>query len=110
MSATRLAERRARASAPTIHWPVTHGPLPPGGTNAQPATAYGAAIVATGCPLTGHARVRRGRRRLAAVRAQHGGAEVEERARACQITVSAPVLMVTVGPVMTIDAPLPFWM
>jgi hypothetical protein len=25
-------------SAPTSHWPVTHGPLPPGVTNAQPAT------------------------------------------------------------------------
>ena len=25
--------------APTIHWPVTQGPLPAGGTNAHPATA-----------------------------------------------------------------------
>ena len=39
-------------TAPTIHCPVTHGPLPAGGTKAQPATAYGAAIVATGMPDT----------------------------------------------------------
>ena len=38
--------------APTTHCPVTHGPLPAGGTNAQPTTAYGAAIVAIGIPET----------------------------------------------------------
>jgi hypothetical protein len=38
--------------APTDHCPVTHGPLPPGGTNAHPATAYGAAIVVAGMPET----------------------------------------------------------
>ena len=27
-----------------------------------------------------------------------------------QMTLSAPLLMVTAGPTMTIDAPLPFWM
>jgi hypothetical protein len=37
---------------PTIHIAVTHGPLPAGGTKAQPATAYGAAMVATGIPET----------------------------------------------------------
>ena len=39
-------------TAPTIHCPVTHGPLPAGGTKAHPATAYGAAMVATGMPET----------------------------------------------------------
>jgi hypothetical protein len=39
-------------SEPRIHWPVTHGPLPTGGTNAQPAMAYGAAMVAMGIPDT----------------------------------------------------------
>src|SRR5271169_3539235 len=38
--------------APTTHWPVTQGPLPAGGTKAQPAMAYGAAIVAMGMPET----------------------------------------------------------
>ena len=28
--------------APTTHCAVTHGPFPPGGTNGQPATTYGA--------------------------------------------------------------------
>ena len=57
-----------------------------------------------------HPRVRRGRRRLAAVRAQSrwrrgggaGPASSDHRQRA--------VLTLTVGPVITIDAPLPFWM
>jgi len=39
-------------TAPTTHWAVTQGPLPAGGTNAQPATIYGAAIVAAGWPAT----------------------------------------------------------
>jgi hypothetical protein len=39
-------------TAPTTHCAVTHGPLPAGGTNAQPATAQGAAIVAIGIPDT----------------------------------------------------------
>ena len=38
--------------APTTHWPVTHGPLPAGGTKVHPATAYGAAMVAIGMPET----------------------------------------------------------
>src|SRR5512143_2766671 len=42
----------ATRTAPTIHWPVTHGPFPPGVTNGHPATTYGAAIVATGIPDT----------------------------------------------------------
>jgi hypothetical protein len=37
---------------PTTHWPVTHGPLPTGGTKAQPAMAHGAAMVVMGMPLT----------------------------------------------------------
>src|SRR5215207_4730619 len=37
--------------APTTHCPVTHGPPDTGG-NGQPATTYGAAMVATGWPLT----------------------------------------------------------
>jgi hypothetical protein len=32
---------RTRVAA-TIHCAVTHGPFPPGGTNGQPATTYGA--------------------------------------------------------------------
>src|SRR4051794_29120186 len=39
-------------TAPTTHWPVTHGPLPPGGTKGHPATAYGAPMVAAGMPDT----------------------------------------------------------
>src|SRR5207244_12891079 len=39
-------------AAPTTHCPLTHGPLPPGGTNGQPATTYGVASVETGIPLT----------------------------------------------------------
>jgi len=38
--------------APTTHWAVTQGPLPAGGANAHPATAYGAAIVAIGMPVS----------------------------------------------------------
>jgi hypothetical protein len=34
--------------AATTHCAVTHGPLPPGGTNGQPATTYGGACVVTG--------------------------------------------------------------
>src|SRR5580765_7530250 len=39
-------------TVPTIHCAVTQGPFPGGGTNAQPATAYGAAMVAIGMPET----------------------------------------------------------
>jgi len=39
-------------SDPMIHIPVTHGPFPPGGTNAQPAIVHGAAIVVMGMPDT----------------------------------------------------------
>jgi hypothetical protein len=39
-------------TVPTIHWPVTHGPLPAGGMKAQPAITYGAVMVATGMPET----------------------------------------------------------
>jgi hypothetical protein len=39
-------------TAPTTHCPVTHGPLPAGGTKAHPATAYGAAMVVIGVPET----------------------------------------------------------
>src|SRR5580693_1892294 len=39
-------------TAPTIHCAVTHGPFPAGGTNAQPATVHGAAMVAIGMPET----------------------------------------------------------
>src|SRR5664279_1403418 len=39
-------------TAPTTHCAVTHGPLPASGTNAQPATTYGAAMVAMGMPDT----------------------------------------------------------
>jgi hypothetical protein len=38
--------------APTTHWPVTQGPFPTIGTNEQPATLYGAAIVAIAFPPT----------------------------------------------------------
>jgi hypothetical protein len=38
--------------AAVTHCAVTQGPLPPGGTKAHPATVYGAACVATGCPPT----------------------------------------------------------
>jgi hypothetical protein len=38
--------------APTTHCAVTHGPFPPGGTNAHPATTYGAAMVVMGEPET----------------------------------------------------------
>jgi hypothetical protein len=34
-----LAKTRVAA---TTHWAVTQGPFPPGGTNGQPATTYGA--------------------------------------------------------------------
>lgn len=37
---------------PTTHCAVTHGPLPAGGTKAQPAIVYGAAIVVAGIPAT----------------------------------------------------------
>src|SRR5208283_526316 len=39
-------------TAPTVHCAVTQGPLPAGGANAHPATAYGAAIVVIGMPMT----------------------------------------------------------
>jgi len=35
-------------TAPTTHWAVTQGPLPPGGTKGHPAMVYGAAIVVMG--------------------------------------------------------------
>jgi hypothetical protein len=38
--------------APTSHCAVTQGPLPPVGTNGQPVTICGLAIVAIGLPLT----------------------------------------------------------
>src|SRR5206468_2026833 len=37
--------------APTTHCAVTHGPLPAGGTNGQPAITYGLNIVAIGMSL-----------------------------------------------------------
>jgi hypothetical protein len=98
--------------APTVHWPVTHGPLPPGGTNAQPATAYGATIVATGWPLTDT-------RGFGAVGVACPPCEQSTVAPTWrigpgtsppQMTVRAPMFTFTVGPVMTIDAPFPFWM
>jgi hypothetical protein len=39
-------------SAGTIHWAVTQGPLPPGGTNGQPVIMYWLATVVIGIPLT----------------------------------------------------------
>jgi hypothetical protein len=39
-------------SEPSTHMPVTQGPLPAGGTNAQPATAQGPAMVTVGIPDT----------------------------------------------------------
>jgi hypothetical protein len=44
--------REVTRTAPTVHWPVTQGPLPAGGTKAQPATTYGAAMVVMGMPET----------------------------------------------------------
>ena len=38
--------------APTVHCAVTHGPLPLGGVNAQPAIEYGALVVVIGWPPT----------------------------------------------------------
>ncbi len=97
-------------TAPTTHWPVTHGPLPAGGTKAQPATAYGAAIVATGMPDTNT-------RGLGTVGTACPPCEQSTVAPTCrigpgmrQITVNAPMLMSTVGPIRVIMAPFPLLM
>ena len=96
-------------TAPLIHCPVTHGgaPVP---VSAQPVTAYGEAIVTTGCPDSEHARKRRERRRRPGVRAHDDGAEMECGRHGTQTTVSAPTLTSVVGPSMLITAPLPFEM
>src|SRR5579871_4929129 len=100
---------------PTSHCPLTQGPLAAGGGGrAQPATTYGAMIVTVGWPLT----VTRG---LGAVGCACPPCEHSTVAPTCtrnpgipsvllQTTTSAPLLMVTVGPAITMLAPLPFWM
>ena len=62
-----------------------------------------------------HARVRRGRLRLTAVRAHHRRADMQNESGhenqillERQVITSAPWLTVTVGPTSTSDAPLPF--
>ena len=65
--------------APTTHCAVTHGPPDTGG-NGQPATTYGVLSVVDRLAADQHARERDGRRRLAAVGAENGRAEVDDRA------------------------------
>src|SRR5579862_8673128 len=59
------------------------------------------------------ARIGRGRRRLAAMGAQHGGADVKQEARHIllpYVTTSAPAFTVTLGPVSMMVAPCPLLM
>ena len=89
------AQMALRLSISTTGWPLDEhahradDPLRgdarhrrPPAVNGQPATAYGAAIVADRLAAHQHARIRRGRHRLAAVRAEHGRADDEGWARA----------------------------
>ena len=78
--------------------------------SAQPATTYGVARVTTGCPDTST----RGNGAVGVacprVGAHHRGAEVDDRAghrSPPHITVSAPALTSTAGPIIVIAAPLP---
>src|SRR5581483_6105747 len=59
-------------------------------------------------PRYGNAWIGRCGLRLAAMRAHHRGSHMQQESRH-QTTTSAPLLMVTEGPAMTILAPLPFW-
>lgn len=90
---------------------VTQGPFAAGGGgSAQPATRYGEAIVTTGWPDT----TTRG---FGVTGVACPACEHKTVAPRCNkkpgisytITI-APLLIVTVGPVMMMLAPLPFWM
>lgn len=100
-------------TAATVYWAVTQGPLPAVGTKVQPATVHGLAMVTTGWPDT----VTRGKgvvgkacpaweHMTVAPRCMMGPGISPSR----YTTFSAPLLMFTAGPTMTMLAPLPFWM
>jgi hypothetical protein len=105
--------------AEVTHCAVTQGPLAAGGGGSvQPATTYGLARVTVGWPLT----ITRG---LGTVGCACPACEQRTVAPTCsrkpgilpfqilypdQMTTKAPLLIVTVGPAITIEAPLPFWM
>jgi len=102
--------------APLTHCAVTQGP-PAGGGNVQPAMTYGAGSVTMGWPLTNT----RGfgavgcacpacEQSTVAPRWSKGPGMMSLFFIPCQTIVSAPLLMVTEGPIITIEAPLPFWM
>ncbi len=89
---------------------MTQGTGEPPTLNGQPAMTYGAAMVTVGWPLTST-------RGFGAVGvavppwAQSTEAPtMEEWSGHGQITVKAPLLIVTVGPISVMTAPLPFWM
>lgn len=96
--------------AALTHVAVTHGPLAiDGGGSVHPATTHGAGNVVTGCPLT----VTRGLGAVGCAWPPWMHCTVAPRwttKPGTQITTNAPLLMVTVGPVMIRLAPLPFWM
>src|SRR5260370_20083429 len=106
-------------TVPTIHCPVTHGPLPAIGTKAQPAITYGAVMVAAGIPETSTTG-------LSAVGTACPPCEHSTVAPICkigpgmpshlvvvllkqqaQMIVKAPIFTSTEGPTMVIIAPLP---
>ena len=126
--------------APTTHCAVTHGPLPAGGTNGQPTIAYGVGCVTMGCPptmtrglgmvgcacppcmhITAAPTCSRKPGTASSPKQWHSSSIVKEirqeyrrmmmqSIECLQVTVSAPLLMLTAGPIITIEAPLPFWM
>src|SRR5918992_4473863 len=95
-------------TAPLSHWPVTQGGVSVP-VSAQPATAYGEAIVTAGWP---ERRTRgKGASGCAEPACEHMTTAPTWRAGAgTYTTVSAPALMSTVGPSMLMTAPLPFEM
>src|SRR5829696_5102822 len=105
--------------AEVTHCAVTQGPLAAGGGGSvQPATTYGLARVTVGWPLT----ITRGlgtvgcacpaceQRTVAPTWSRKPGILSIQVLRTTQITTNPPLLIVTVGPTIAIDAPLPFWM
>ena len=97
--------------AATTHCPVIHGDGAPDTLNGHPAIAYGAAIVTVGCPLTST----RGLGEVGVAVPACAQSTVAPTCRsgpgiASYTTTSAPAFTVTDGPVMTMLAPLPFWM
>lgn len=97
--------------APIIHCAVTHGVGEPPVTIGQPGHDVRRGDRRRRHTADHHARVGGRRLRLTTVGTQDDGSDVNhESGHRRHTTTRAPLLTVTVGPVITMLAPLPFWM